>query len=114
MNGIELQLTKDIIRDKSFNSVDKAIKIIKAFGSQDRFIVLGAKDSSGTAIFNNNLSKSRVDAVVKYIVNEGFPTSILNAESKGKEDLKYVECDPATKCSEWKNEANRSVYFVAR
>ena len=58
MNGIELQLTKDIIRDKSFNSVDKAIKIIKAFGSQDRFIVLGAKDSSGTAIFNNNLSKS--------------------------------------------------------
>ena len=51
MNGIELQLTKDIIRDKSFNIVDKAIKIIKAFGSQDRFIVLGAKDSSGTAIF---------------------------------------------------------------
>ena len=79
MNGIELQLTKDIIRVKSFNSVDKAIKIIKAFGSQDRFIVLGAKDSSGTAIFNNNLSKSRVDADVKYIVNEGVHTSILNA-----------------------------------
>ena len=79
MNRIEIQLTKDIIRDKSFNSVDKAIKIIKAFGSQDRFIVLGAKDSSGTAIFNNNLSKSRVDAVVKFIVNEGVPTSILTA-----------------------------------
>ena len=114
MNGIELQLTKGIIRDKSFNSVDKAIKIIKAFGSQDRFIVLGAKDSSETAIFYNNLSKSRVDAVVKYIVNEGVPTSILNAEGKGKKDLKYVECDPATKCSKWKNEANRRVYFVAR
>ena len=114
MNGIELQLTKDIIRDKSFNSVDKAIKIIKAFGSQDRFIVVGATDSSGTAIFNNNLSKSRVDAVVKYLVNKRVPASILNAQGKGKEDLKYVECDPATKCSGWKNEANRRVYFVAR
>jgi OOP family OmpA-OmpF porin len=25
--------------------------------------------------------------------------------------LKYPECSPATKCPEWKNEANRRVYF---
>jgi OOP family OmpA-OmpF porin len=36
------------------------------------------------------------------------------AEGRGKEDLKYTECDPATKCPEWKNEANRRVYFVAK
>ncbi len=113
-NGIEFQLNKDVIRDKSFNNLDKAIEIIKTFGSQERFIVVGATDSRGSAIFNKKLSQSRADAVVKYLVNKGVPASVLTAEGRGKEDLKYVECDPATKCPGWKNEAYRRGYFVAR
>ncbi|WP_312422860.1 OmpA family protein [Epilithonimonas sp.] len=114
VNGIKFQLNKDVIGDKSFNYLDKAVEIIKTFGSQERFIVVGATDSRGSAIFNKNLSQSRADIVVKYLVNKGVPTSVLTAEGREKEDLKYVECDPATKCLEWKNEANRRVYFVAR
>ena len=113
-NGIEFELNKDIIREKSFNDLDKAVEIIKTFGLQEKFLVVGATDSRGSAIYNKKLSQSRADAVVKYLVNKGVPASILTAEGRGKEDLKYVECDPATKCPEWKNEANRRVYFVAR
>lgn len=43
-----------------------------------------------------------------------FLQAYLLHKVEEKEDSKYVECDPATKCSEWKNEANRRVYFVAR
>lgn len=113
-NGIEFELNKDIIREKSFNDLDKAVEIIKTFGLQEKFLVVGATDTRGSAIYNKKLSQSRADAVVKYLVNKGVPASILTAEGRGKEDLKYVECDPATKCPEWKNEANRRVYFVAR
>lgn len=94
--------------------MDKAVEIIKTFGLQEKFLVVGATDSRGSAIYNKKLSQSRADAVVKYLVNKGVPASILTAEGRGKEDLKYVESDPATKCPEWKNEANRRVYFVAR
>lgn len=36
---------------------------------------------------------------------------MLIADGRGESDLKYPECEPATKCPEWKNEANRRVYF---
>ena len=39
---------------------------------------------------------------------------MLTPEGRGEKDLKYPECDPAEKCPEWKNEANRRVYFDIR
>ncbi len=112
-NGIEFELNKDIIRKKSFADLDKAAEIIKSLGADDKFIVVGATDSRGSAEYNKKLSTKRANAVVKYLVNKGVSASVLTAEGRGKEDLKYIECDPATKCPEWKNEANRRVYFVA-
>ncbi|MEJ8599108.1 OmpA family protein, partial [Riemerella anatipestifer] len=65
----------------------------------------------GSASYNKKLSQRRADAVVKYLVGKGVSSSMLVAEGRGQEDLKYPECNPATKCPEWKNEANRRVYF---
>ncbi|MNY54086.1 Photosystem I chlorophyll a apoprotein A2 [compost metagenome] len=83
-------------------------------GAGDSFIVVGATDSRGSSAYNKKLSQSRANAVLKYLVDKGVSSSVLTAEGRGKEDLKYTECDPATKCPEWKNEANRRVYFVAK
>lgn len=113
-NGIEFELNKDVIRQKSFADLDKAADIIKTLGAGDSFIVVGATDTRGSAEYNKKLSQSRANAVLKYLVNKGVSASVLTAEGRGKDDLKYTECDPATKCPEWKNEANRRVYFVAK
>lgn len=112
--GIEFELNKDIIRPKSFQDLNQAADIIKTLGAGDSFIVVGATDSRGSSAYNKKLSQSRANAVLKYLTDKGVSPSVLTAEGRGKEDLKYTECDPATKCPEWKNEANRRVYFVAK
>lgn len=113
-NGIEFELNKDVIRPKSYQDLNKAADVIKSLGGSDSFIVVGATDSRGSAAYNKKLSQARANAVLSYLVNKGVSSSALTAEGRGKEDLKYTECDPATKCPEWKNEANRRVYFIAK
>ena len=44
-------------------------------------------------------------------MNKGVPKRNLIPQGRGEKDLKYPECDPASKCPEWKNEANRRVYI---
>ena len=113
-NGIEFELNKDVIRPKSFQDLNQAADVIKTLGAGDSFVVVGATDSRGSAVYNKKLSQSRANAVLAYLVGKGVSSSVLSAEGRGKEDLKYTECDPATKCPEWKNEANRRVYFIAK
>ncbi|MDY6025226.1 OmpA family protein [Bergeyella zoohelcum] len=112
--GIEFALGKDVIRPKSFPKLNKAAEIIKTLDSNDQFLVIGATDTRGNAELNLDLSQRRADAVVKYLVSKGVPAHMLISEGRGKNDLKYPECDPASKCPEWKNEANRRVYFQAK
>ena len=113
-NGIEFELNKDVIRPKSFQDLDQAADIIKTLGAGESFVVVGATDSRGSAAHNKKLSQARANAVLTYLVSKGVSSSTVSAEGRGKEDLKYTECDPATKCPEWKNEANRRVYFIAK
>lgn len=113
-NGIEFELNKYVIRNKSFSDLDHAAEIIKTLDSGNGFIVVGATDSRGSAAYNKKLSRDRANAVVAYLVGKGVSSSLLTAEGRGKDDLKYPECDPATKCPEWKNEANRRVFFVSK
>ncbi|MEJ8606997.1 OmpA family protein, partial [Riemerella anatipestifer] len=113
--GIEFALNSDVIRPQSFGKLDNAANIIKGMGlSKQYLVVVGATDTRGSASYNLNLSKRRANSVVKYLVNKGVSASVLKAEGRGKNDLKYPECNPATKCPEWKNEANRRVYFEVK
>ena len=113
-NGIEFELNKDVIRPQSFQDLNQAADIIKTLGAGDSFIVVGATDSRGSSAYNKKLSQARANAVLAYLVGKGVSSSVLSAEGRGKEDLKYTECNPATKCPEWKNEANRRVYCIAK
>jgi OOP family OmpA-OmpF porin len=76
--------------------------------------VIGATDTRGTSEYNQTLSEKRANNVKSYLIQNGADASKLEAIGKGKTDLKYPECDPATKCPEWKNRANRRVYFEAK
>lgn len=112
--GIEFALAKDIIRPVSFAKLDHAAEVIKTLDGNAKFAVIGCTDTRSSEQYNQDLSQRRANAVVKYLVSKGVNSSMLIPEGHGEKDLKYPECDPATKCPEWKNEANRRVYFQAK
>jgi OOP family OmpA-OmpF porin len=111
LEGIEFELNKAIIRPSSFEKLNIAADVIKSIGGDAQLLVIGATDTRGGAEANQKLSERRAAAVVKYLEEKGVKKGMLKSEGRGKNDLKYPECDPATKCPEWKNEANRRVYF---
>ena len=107
-------MNKDIIRPQSFDKLNNAAEILKTMSPDDRFLVVGCTDVRASENYNQVLSQKRAAAVVKYLVEKGVPASMLVPEGRGEKDLKYPECDPAEKCPEWKNEANRRVYFEVK
>ena len=112
--GIEFALNKDIIRPQSFGKLDNAAAIIKTLSPDSNYLVIGCTDTRASEKYNQILSQKRATVVVKYLVDKGVSKSMLTPEGRGEKDLKYPECDPAEKCPEWKNEANRRVYFDIR
>ncbi|WP_392437474.1 OmpA family protein [Cruoricaptor ignavus] len=111
LDGIEFELNSDKIRPSSYAKLDQAASFLLSGGEVSSYKVIGATDSRGKAAYNLNLSQRRANAVVQYLVQKGVSRDILQAEGRGMSDLKYPECVPATKCPEWKNEANRRVFF---
>jgi OOP family OmpA-OmpF porin len=111
--GIEFELNKDVIRVQSYAKLDNAAEVIKKLNSTVKFYVIGGTDTRASDSYNFDLSQRRANAVKNYLVGKGVNPDILITEGRGEKDLKYPECNPATKCPEWKNEANRRVYFKA-
>ena len=109
--GIEFELNSDKIRTQSFDKLNHAADVIKTLDQNSQFLVIGATDTRGSEAYNKDLSQRRANAVVQYLTSKGVNSGMLIAEGHGESDLKYPECEPATKCPEWKNEANRRVYF---
>ena len=101
-------------RPQSFGKLDNAAAIIKTLSPDSNYLVIGCTDTRASEKYNQILSQKRATAVVKYLVDKGVSKSMLTPEGRGEKDLKYPECDPAEKCPEWKNEANRRVYFDIR
>ena len=111
---IEFELNKDVIRVQSYAKLDNAAEIIKKLNSTVKFYVIGGTDTRASDSYNFDLSQRRANAVKNYLVGKGVNPDILITEGRGEKDLKYPECNPATKCPEWKNEANRRVYFKSK
>ena len=106
LKSVEFELGKSVIRKSSYNLLDQAATVIKSLNNEQNFLVVGATDARGSEVLNKKLSQQRADAVKAYLVAKGVSSNILDAEGRGKSDLKFPECDPASKCPEWKNEAN--------
>ncbi|MCJ8498403.1 OmpA family protein [Chryseobacterium salipaludis] len=112
LEGIEFDLNSDRILPSNTPILNDAVNYINS--SEGRYNVVGATDTRGTAAYNQNLSERRASNVKNYLIQNGVSSGKLDAVGRGKTDLKYPECDPATKCPEWKNRANRRVYFEAK
>ncbi|VFA44097.1 OmpA family protein [Chryseobacterium indologenes] len=112
LDGIEFDLNSDRILPSSTPVLNNAVNYINS--SNGAYTVVGATDTRGSDELNQKLSDRRANSVKNYLIKNGVESTKLDAIGKGKKDLKYPECDPATKCPEWKNRANRRVYFQAK
>ena len=112
--GVVFDLDKYEINSSNSTStakLDEIASVIRSLNPMPVFYVIGATDTRATEKYNQILSQRRANSVVDYLVNKGVPKRNLIPQGRGEKDLKYPECDPASKCPEWKNEANRRVYI---
>lgn len=112
LEGIEFDLNSDRILPSNTPILNSAVNYINS--SNGSYNVIGATDTRASDAYNQNLSERRANTVKNYLIQNGVEAGKLNAIGRGEKDLKYPECDPASKCPEWKNRANRRVYFEAK
>ncbi|KIA89662.1 OmpA family protein [Kaistella jeonii] len=112
MEGIEFDLNSDKILPSNTPILNNAVSYINS--STGSYNVIGATDTRASDAYNQKLSERRANSVKNYLMQNGVESGKLNAIGRGEKDLKYPECEPATKCPEWKNRANRRVYFEAK
>ncbi|MCW3160044.1 OmpA family protein [Chryseobacterium oryctis] len=112
LEGIEFDLNSDRILPSNTPILNNAVNYINS--SNGSYTVVGATDTRGKDAYNQKLSERRANNVKDYLIKNGAESGKLNAIGRGEKDLKYPECEPATKCPEWKNRANRRVYFEAK
>ena len=112
LEGIEFDLNSDKILPSNTPILSNAVNYINS--SSGSYNVIGATDTRGSDAYNQKLSERRANNVKSYLIQNGVEAGKLNAIGRGEKDLKYPECEPATKCPEWKNRANRRVYFEAK
>lgn len=109
LKGIEFDLNSDRILPSNTEILNNAINYINS--SNSKFRIVGATDTRGTDRYNQGLSERRANNVKNYLIQHGADQSKLEVVGRGEKDLLYPECEPAAKCPEWKNRANRRVYF---
>ena len=112
LEGIEFDLDSDRILPSNTPILNNAVNYINS--SAGSYNVIGGTDTRGSDAYNQKLSERRANSVKNYLIQNGVEAGKLEAIGRGEKDLKYPECDPATKCPEWKNRANRRVYFEAK
>ena len=112
LEGIEFDLDSDRILPSNTPILNNAANYIKS--SQGSYTIVGATDTRASEAYNQRLSERRANSVKNYLIRNGVDSSKLKSVGRGEKDLKYPECEPAEKCPEWKNRANRRVYFEAR
>lgn len=111
LGGINFNFDSDRISLDSQPVLDQVADAIIQYGGGRSFLVEGHTDAVGTHEYNMNLSKRRVASVIKYLASKGVSPSQLTGRGMGATDLKNPECNPASKCPEWKNKENRRVVF---
>ncbi|MHA6696963.1 OmpA family protein [Chryseobacterium sp. A301] len=111
LEGIEFDFDSSQVLPSNRPILNSAANYINS--STGNYNVVGGTDTAGSDAYNQKLSERRAGSVKNYLIESGVESTRLNAIGRGEKDLKYPECNPSTKCPEWKNRANRRVYFEA-
>jgi len=82
LRGVNFQSGKAILTSGSYEALDAVIKSLKDW-PEVKIEIQGHTDSQGKRDMNMKLSKDRANAVMKYFVDQGVPSSRLRAVGFG-------------------------------
>jgi len=83
LHGIKYQSGKSVLTSSSYKVLNELVEIMNNNPAY-KLNIAGHTDSQGNADFNMDLSLSRAQAVVNYLVESGIDASRLNAEGFGE------------------------------
>ncbi|MEP3838240.1 MAG: OmpA family protein [Algibacter sp.] len=108
LENIYFNFNKWNVKEESFISLNKVIKVLKA--NPDMTIAVNAHtDNRGRDSYNLNLSNKRAASAVRYLIKNGISKDRLVSKGYG-EAKPLVDCK--TSCSESDLQVNRRVEFV--
>jgi outer membrane protein OmpA-like peptidoglycan-associated protein len=83
-SSLEFATAKDIIKPKSFPSLNDLAKLVAQHKTDWKLTLSGHTDNQGDADKNMQLSEKRSKAVKAYLVKKGVPEDIIIAEWYGQ------------------------------
>jgi OOP family OmpA-OmpF porin len=88
------EFDKSVLTPAGRGRMDTAMQQLKAAGFRARSIlVVGYTDPLGKTDYNQRLSEARANSVRNYMVSQGVPANVIQAEGRGETDLKVTEAD---------------------
>ncbi len=110
METVEFDFDQAIIRAVDYPKLNQVVAMMKRNPTLN-FVIEGYTDAVGSEEYNLDLSQQRAYAVLDYLIKKGLDKNRFTISGKGFSALKHQECNPATKCIDWKNFENRRVRF---
>jgi outer membrane protein OmpA-like peptidoglycan-associated protein/predicted small secreted protein len=77
---------KDIVDDGKANLDRLASQLLTGLDHIEHVQVLGYTDRLGSETYNQVLSRKRAETVAKYLAMKGVPSSLIDAQGRGKDD----------------------------
>lgn len=110
MDNIYFDYNSANLRPESKAEIDTLVYLMNKY-PKIRIELRAHTDSRGESRYNIELSNSRANAVVAYMVNKGIDKARLGAKGFG-DSVPINECVKGVSCSEEKHRQNRRVEFV--
>jgi len=84
-DNIEFELGSDKLTSNSFSTLDRIAAVLVRNPGWARLNVAGHTDSSGSAKFNQKLSKNRANSVKNYLLEKNVPSASISVSGYGED-----------------------------
>ncbi len=110
VENIRFELNKSTIKKESKRVMDKVIRLMKKYPKME--IEFGAHtDARGGDVYNLNLSESRAEETVEFLISQGLDFMRITGKGFGEKEL-LNKCANDVKCTNLEHEINKRTEFV--
>jgi len=110
VESIRFELNKSDIKKESKIALDKVLRLMKKYPKME--IEFGAHtDARGGDVYNLDLSESRAEETVEYLISQGLDFMRISGKGYGEKEL-LNKCANGVKCTELEHEMNKRTEFV--